>query len=256
MKRNNAYHICLGTPQNDLDELKRDAERGETYWTINSKAKKNDYALIYMIAPVSSIVARGVVLTDAERDTDPNNYWYRHFECHISDLEMLANPVPLAEIRRKIPEWGYWKTPIKSTRVPDNLAGKIERLLDKSNNQETIVFPDVDEIDVSVKEGRRRLALHFKQERNQKIVRDKKAQVLREKGKLKCEACGFDFREMYGDLGKDYCEVHHKKPLSKLERETKTRLTDLAVLCSNCHRMIHRKKSLLSISALKKSLKG
>lgn len=254
MKRNKSYHICLGTPEYHLQDLERDAESGKTDWTINSKAKKNDYALFYMTAPVSSIVARGIVITDAERNIDPNDYWYGHFECHISDLELLANPVPLAEIRRKIPEWGYWKTPIKSTRVPDNLVGKLERLLDKSNEQEAVVFPDVDEIDVSVKEGRQRLALHFKRERNQNIVRVKKVQVMREKGNLGCEACGFDFRKMYGDLGKDYCEVHHKTPLSELKREIKTRLTDLAVLCSNCHRMIHKTEPIMSVTQFRKLL--
>jgi predicted HNH restriction endonuclease len=56
-----------------------------------------------------------------------------------------------------------------------------------------------------------------------------------------CQTCGFDFYEVYGDRGKDYIEVHHKVPLSTYgEGRDVVPETDMAVLCANCHRMIHR----------------
>ena len=59
-----------------------------------------------------------------------------------------------------------------------------------------------------------------------------------------CEVCGFRFTDDYGVIGKDFIEVHHKKPLSTLDGEAEVDpRTDLACLCSNCHRMIHRKKN-------------
>ncbi|MBR3918614.1 MAG: HNH endonuclease [Clostridia bacterium] len=66
--------------------------------------------------------------------------------------------------------------------------------------------------------------------------------------------CGFDFEKTYGDLGKDFIEVHHTKPLFSLEEEVKINpRTDLVCVCSNCHRMIHRKRdSIISIDELKK----
>lgn len=57
-----------------------------------------------------------------------------------------------------------------------------------------------------------------------------------------CKACDKDFETMYGILGKNYIEAHHLKPLATLQGE-KIELdarTDFTVLCSNCHRMIHR----------------
>ena len=55
--------------------------------------------------------------------------------------------------------------------------------------------------------------------------------------------CGFNFEEVYGERGKDYIEVHHLRPVSTLGKETKIDpKTDMTVLCSNCHRMIHRRK--------------
>lgn len=70
--------------------------------------------------------------------------------------------------------------------------------------------------------------------------------------KLKCEVCGFDFEEVYGKLGAGYIEVHHKKPVSEGERVTNLD-NDLAMLCSNCHRMIHRGKDhMITVEELRK----
>ncbi len=73
---------------------------------------------------------------------------------------------------------------------------------------------------------------------------------------IKCMACGFDFEDVYGKYGQDYIEVHHIKPLHTLDEEIKVNpSTDLVCLCSNCHRMIHRKKdSILTLQQLKEIL--
>lgn len=70
----------------------------------------------------------------------------------------------------------------------------------------------------------------------------------------KCQVCSFDFELTYGKWGKEFAEVHHIKPLSKLkgEKQETNPKTDLAVLCANCHRMVHRKKGItLSLEELK-----
>ncbi len=257
MSKKSTYHICLGTPEFHLEPLEDSASStGEVGWTINSKAKAGDFALFYLKAPISAIIAKGVTVSDAERNNDSRSDWYGYFGCDIHNLVMLKTPVHLSMIRDSIPQWGYWKTPIKSTRVPDEFVLRLEGLLDNPDDKTTRSFPDVDEIDISVIEGNRKLVVHYKIERDQTIVRKKKAQVLQAEGKLECEVCSFDFRVRYGELGKGFCEVHHKIPLSKVKEETTTKLEDLAIVCSNCHRIIHRKKSLLSIGELKKSLMG
>ena len=74
----------------------------------------------------------------------------------------------------------------------------------------------------------------------------------------KCMVCGFDFGEYYGELGMNYIEVHHVKALSSLEDEVEINpKTDLVCVCSNCHRMIHRKKNhILSVDQLKALIMG
>lgn len=100
--------------------------------------------------------------------------------------------------------------------------------------------------------------LHTFRERNRSAVKKKKERVLNRTGALKCEACGFDFKESYGKLGKGFAECHHKVPLSELSEigTTKTRLSDLSIVCANCHRMLHRSRPALSITKLQDMLKG
>ncbi|MFT6923337.1 MAG: putative HNH restriction endonuclease [Crocinitomicaceae bacterium] len=73
-----------------------------------------------------------------------------------------------------------------------------------------------------------------------------------------CKACGFDFGEQYGEWGEGYIEVHHLIQLGgSASKERKTDpLTDLTVLCANCHRMVHRKrKMVLSLAELQQKMK-
>ncbi len=71
-----------------------------------------------------------------------------------------------------------------------------------------------------------------------------------------CQVCGFDFEAVYGPIGHRYTEAHHLTPLSELPEDTPVALDpreDFAVLCANCHRMMHRKdgpKNLADIRAL------
>jgi len=68
-----------------------------------------------------------------------------------------------------------------------------------------------------------------------------------------CKSCGFDFLKVYGLWGEGFIEVHHIKPLYCLNEEIVVNpQTDLVPVCSNCHRMIHRKKNqILTVEELK-----
>lgn len=97
---------------------------------------------------------------------------------------------------------------------------------------------------------------HTVRERDSRLVREKKESVLQETGRLVCEACGFDFVEKYGEKGEGVIDCHHTKPLRDLKRRSTTRLSDLALLCSNCHRMIHAKEKWLEMKELVRLIKS
>ena len=132
---------------------------------------------------------------------------------------------------------------IKRAVSSKDLAHKLRQITDEEDN------------DYSAKEGKVVYKIHKLRERDSKINTKKKAQYLEKHGKLDCEVCQFDFYKIYGDLGKGFIEAHHRVPLSEIDGEKITTLEDLALVCSNCHRMLHKAISTLSIAELRKKMK-
>jgi hypothetical protein len=126
---------------------------------------------------------------------------------------------------------------------------KLNRALsfDEKNDSE-MSLTDFTIFPFDVDEGKRILKQHYERERNQRLIDEAKK---RKKDNLKCEVCGFSFSRQYGDRGKEYIEGHHLKPLASRSSSEKTRVEDIALVCSNCHRMIHRRMDDLSIKDLK-----
>jgi 5-methylcytosine-specific restriction enzyme A len=64
--------------------------------------------------------------------------------------------------------------------------------------------------------------------------------------RYKCQICGFDFEETYGNIGKQFIDVHHIEShaqVSKKRGEHKINpKKDLIPICSNCHDIIHRNR--------------
>jgi hypothetical protein len=89
-------------------------------------------------------------------------------------------------------------------------------------------------------EGRILLSLHKKTERNRTLVDLVKTSRQGNNNKLSCEVCGFCFAEKYGDRGRGYIEAHHIIPFNQLKGYRKSIVDDFALVCSNCHRMLHR----------------
>ena len=133
----------------------------------------------------------------------------------------------------------------KQGAIPNDeaLAEDLNRFLDNYFNlvsRETVLFDqsqkEQDEVDLEW-EDLRILRVHKRIERNQRLAQKAKKLL-----GLTCQACGFNFEEIYGTTGKDYIEAHHLTPLSQLKgkRVALDAKQDFAVLCANCHRMIHR----------------
>lgn len=118
--------------------------------------------------------------------------------------------------------------------------------------------PPLDEEDdefVEAEEGRILTRLHRTRERSRELVENKKELALKLHGRLRCEACSFDFEATYGTRGLGFIEAHHTKPLHTLAPGDKTRLEDLALLCSNCHRMVHARRPWLTVDDLKQIIR-
>ena len=70
-----------------------------------------------------------------------------------------------------------------------------------------------------------------------------------------CAACGFEFGKVYGVVAQGLIHVHHIVPLSEIGNEYQLDpVTDLIPLCANCHAVVHRRKSVMSLDELRECL--
>ena len=103
----------------------------------------------------------------------------------------------------------------------------------------------------------RRIGLHRLSERSSTNSRKVKKKL-----GYTCQVCDFNFKNIYGDISlnkkkEELIEAHHKIPIHTLpENETlEFKIEDFAVLCSNCHRMAHKRKEPDTIEELKEFIK-
>jgi 5-methylcytosine-specific restriction protein A len=157
----------------------------------------------------------------------------------ILDVSVLDERLPQQE----------WHPQSSGILIKDEVLSVLRELwagVTHYNNPEESVYY---EESLGIIEGAKKLVYTARYERDPKVRRE----FL--KGKhLRCEVCGFDFEEVYGELGEGFIEVHHKKPVSEGERiiDWDNLNDNLVMLCSNCHRMIHRGKArMITVEELK-----
>ena len=103
----------------------------------------------------------------------------------------------------------------------------------------------------TVIEGRERERLHRCRERDPRLVAEAKASFKAKHGHLFCEVCEFNFFDEYGKRGTDFIEGHHTKSISELSPNGEPmKASDIAMVCSNCHSMIHVQRPWLSVHGL------
>ena len=96
---------------------------------------------------------------------------------------------------------------------------------------------------------KKQYAYHRRIERNSKGARLAKAYH-----GTTCQACCFNFADQYGPIGADFIEAHHLRQLNELEEGVAVSYdiaTDFAVLCANCHRMIHKLDDVSDLAGFK-----
>lgn len=148
---------------------------------------------------------------------------------HIKDIEQIGN--------LKLDLWNRFAKYLTASN-------------DESRYVNEAIFNELElsEPETSAIEGRLLLASHFIRERNKEIVKRRKKNAIKN-NTLICEVCDFSFIQKYNV---NFIECHHIEPIGN-GRVRDTREEDLALVCPNCHRMLHRKfdSRYLSIIELK-----
>ena len=140
--------------------------------------------------------------------------------------------------------------------IPEQKA-EIERVVENAIVMQMLKANEIDndEDEESYPEGKYFFRVHKSIERSPELVKRAKEKRLKDTGKLACEVCRMDFKSTYGELGDGFIEAHHSIPVAEMKPNHNSKSKDLNLVCSNCHRMLHRGKSLLTVDDLRKILK-
>lgn len=125
---------------------------------------------------------------------------------------------------------------------------RIDWAFGSENIEETPIFTDEYVPGSTFKEGQRVQVLVNRYERDQN-ARD---ECIKHHG-TSCSVCRFNFEAKYGEIGRGFIHVHHLVPVSEIGEEYVVNpVKDLIPICPNCHAMIHRRNTPLSIDELQR----
>jgi len=131
----------------------------------------------------------------------------------------------------------FWTgSDIDRPRLEQEIAG----LRSPGNDPRSLAMLELEVANEATTEGARRLVTHLRLERDRRVVQTAKALWASADPMLRCEVCQMSFAERYGSVGEDFIEAHHLTPLADNDGPRQTAVEDLAPVCANCHRMLHR----------------
>jgi predicted HNH restriction endonuclease len=217
-----------------------------------------------------------------ERFEDQDNYHDEETnlvakESHMVDVDWfykdLENPIEIMDeqLKKKVSnnatiielephEAGTIISIAKMKRPGIDFSKFIAFLQDK----EEFVRPIEEDSDVDIEERLRNLkaedeeVLEGKKEFREVIWRKRNRSIIEQaksKSDYTCEVCSFNFEKSYGSIGRAYIVAHHLKPIKYREKPEKTRLSDISIVCDNCHRMLHKRDPPYSLEELEKMLR-
>lgn len=152
--------------------------------------------------------------------------------------------VTLAELNDKFPQYN-WTPQTSGLSIPEEIFNELYEYI-QSNNSFKFTTITLEEI-LKYSDGKPKVLTYKTYDRNVAA-----RQKCLEYYGYDCTVCGFNFSDRYGDIGRNYIEVHHLKPIADIAMEHEIEpIKDLRPVCANCHRMLHKRRPVLSIEELK-----
>lgn len=167
-------------------------------------------------------------------------------------FDVLLNPEldPKAVLSRKeLNGLGkmHWDSQGSGIRIPETVARRLEDAWADFHGKDKQPLPVAEP---SAIEGLRTETVTYVRGRSRQL-RD----LALENSEGACCVCDVDYSKLLHGKGVRVLQVHHRKQLAASDTPRLTSLKDLAVVCGNCHLLIHMNpKRALSVEALKKML--
>lgn len=156
-------------------------------------------------------------------------------EAHKLEVQKEVNSISIRRRADKI-------TSLKSNLFGHTNAGSASTLLDTNDK------PEVEAEEIVGIEGKLLIRLHIYRERDRHFARMVRRHYKSQAGgKLICHACGSVPVKTYGPNGESCVEAHHKIPIEQLQPDSVTVVSEMAMLCANCHRVVHSKRPCLTV---------
>lgn len=193
---------------------------------------------------------KGKIIGKATVRLEWGRTWGGEAVYYLEDILVFEDSITKSDILK------IWKDFKKFNSVAQNVPEKymdaINKLCEKKKKSHIPVLESNESFVINKAEGNR---IEFYTTRYERVSKYREA-AIKIHG-TKCQICGFDFKKKYGYIGENYIEVHHKKPLFSLDEELiPNPETDMITICSNCHRMIHRKKNdIITPEKLKETIR-
>jgi hypothetical protein len=218
----------------------------------------------------AEFIASGCPLNRRILGAKADDLWMLRDSNSLGKAWMRLRKQDIAARLRKEDQWVCWRVAVQNVLalrhqvlVPRSVYSSKNRRLTKPTEIDEATFrrlwslglaargkPEDDETEFP--EGREVQYLHRSRERNAQVIKIAKERFLEMYGRLFCAVCGFDFEATYGPDGAGFIEAHHTIPVSELGPNHSTKAEDIAVVCANCHRMLHLRRPWLTMDDLHK----
>jgi hypothetical protein len=198
------------------------AKQSRIKWIVPKQALPGDKAILFF--PHQGFFGEGKILSA------PTQTFFHKKPAYSSVIGCLLpfpNTIPIKPLKEKFSEWAWIRFPRTYTTVHGTFAEEVLKFLTEFSSQ---IFSETK----SVLEGIEYETKVFRKTRSNRL----RLEALIKAGG-KCEACGFDYSVLLDGRGISVLQVHHRKQLSLSKTPRLTTVKDLAVLCANCHCLIH-----------------
>ncbi|MCY7349119.1 MAG: EVE domain-containing protein [Cytophagaceae bacterium] len=243
--------------EDDIQQVDIDGKCGVRWSCGNTKsiAPGDRMFLVKVGTEPKGIVAAGFVTTHPFPDKHWNGENKEAFYIQ-ADLEVLLNPeeepiLTLDILKTSRLASQNWTPQASGISIRPELVDELEAVwfdfLATTKVRHNPFIPIKDQLQKTYTEGTPNQVTLTKYERNPFA---RKACI--EHYGVSCTVCGFNFEQVYGDLGIDFIHVHHLTQVAKVgKRYAVDPINDLRPVCPNCHAMLHKRNEGVSVEILK-----
>ncbi|MBQ6944799.1 MAG: HNH endonuclease [Ruminococcus sp.] len=221
-------------------------KRGGLYYFKKQRMRCNSNILV-LFQYSGQLIGCGVLLSTVDEPTKlGTEQYYGYYQFASETLRLFDAPIIGSEYSTIDSSFTRFGQGMK--KVPIDCFTSIVKLIENRTAISSEIFSilpeelDKEQFQTLVEGAKKRITINA-YERNPKA----KAICIshyrvKNKGRIKCEICDFDFGTVYGEAFSDKIVVHHIKEISSIGKDYEVDpIKDLLPVCPNCHLIAHSK---------------